>query len=266
MIPGPLISWQMLLLMFVLPALGVLLAVALAGYAGWYFLGRKGSVAAFFSWKVRLWSVLVLLLCGWTVFLAAKLQQVTDEIALNDWYKQRRRSFVLERDFQFGELHVPRGTLVNRYDPFDNGEPLRPVELRGLERLQFPQPVQVAGVWATQLETSATRVTLAHDQRIGPVYRFDDDNGGYARDTSTPHLGCKAGDDAWFNVPLIEYDIVAEFGVPEPDGPQARFKPSQWQLLRCGPPDDPIRMLPAFHAAGPKGAQDPVFLEMDATH
>lgn len=264
MIPGPLISWQMLLLMFVLPTLGLGLAVALAGYAGWYFLARRGSIAAFFSWKVRLWSVLAVILCGWAVVVVVKLHQIDRQIALQDWYKQRRRSFLLDRDFQYGELQVPRGTLVNRYDPFDNGEPQRPVELRGLDRLRFPQPVQVAGAWATQLETSATRVTLAGDQRIGPVYRFDGDSGDYVLDPDVPHLDCKAGDDAWFNVPLIDYDIVAEFAVGEPDGAQARFKPSQWQLLRCGPPGDPIRMLPAFQAPGPRGAQDPVFLEAGA--
>lgn len=43
------------------------------------------------------------------------------------------------------------------------------------------------------------------------------------------------GGIAKYEVPLIDYDIVAEFGKEEPDGPDARFKPSQWKFLTCGP-------------------------------
>lgn len=149
-----------------------------------------------------------------------------------------RERFVLPRDFQYGELLIPQGSLINRNDPFDKGEPGRPLALHGLAAVRFAQPVEVAGVWASALQTVPARVELAQDQTLGPVFRYDT-----ATDAWVPHkvmkaVACRKGQVAVFQVPHIPYDVQAEVGRPAPDGPEARFRPSEWLFRGCesGPP------------------------------
>ena len=144
-----------------------------------------------------------------------------------------RERFVLPRDFQYGELLIPQGSLVNRKDPFDHGEPNRPLALHGLEAVRFAQPVEIAGVWASALQTVPVRVELAQDQTIGPVYRFDSASQSWELHKLVPAMACKKGQIAVFQVPHIPYDVQAELGQPAPDGPQARFLPSQWLFRNC---------------------------------
>jgi hypothetical protein len=138
-----------------------------------------------------------------------------------------RERFVLPQDFQYGELLIPAGSLVNRKDPFDKGEPGRLLALHGLEAVRFAQPVQVAGVWASALQLHPPRVELAQDQRIGPLYRFDNATQGWTPNKVMPALLCRKGQVALFQVPHIAFDMQAELGKPPPDGPDARFMPSQ---------------------------------------
>ncbi|MFT4243073.1 MAG: hypothetical protein QM569_12390 [Acidovorax sp.] len=149
-----------------------------------------------------------------------------------------RERFVLPRDYQYGELLIPQGSLINRKDPFDKGEPDRPLALHGLEAVRFAQPVEVAGVWASAMQTVPARVELARDQSVGPVYRFNSASQAWELHKLVPALACKKGQIAVFQVPHIPYDVQAELGKPAPDGPQARFLPSQWMLRNCenGPP------------------------------
>jgi len=264
MIPGPLISWQMLLLMFVLPALGGVLAVVLVIHALQYRLRRVGTWRAFFSWKIRIACLFVVVMAAWVGFLGYKTLQFQREFTIATWHRRSREQFVLDRDFQFGELRVPKGSLVNRRDVFDNGEPQRPFGLRGLDGLVFPQPLQVAGVWADALVVSPGRLRLSRDVRIQPVYHYDGDQGDWVVDPARPFIDCKAGEDAWFHTPLIDYDIQAEFLTGEPDGAQARFKPSQWRITHCEPGDGPVPIKPAFAEPMPKGAQRAVFASAQA--
>ena len=77
-------------------------------------------------------------------------------------------------------------------------------------------------------------------------------------DPSHPYLECKKGQQARFDVPLIKYDIVAEFGKPEPDGPAARFKPSQWAVTECFGAES-LEVKPAYTEEGPADAQAQVW-------
>lgn len=170
---------------------------------------------------------------AWTalrLYLAYAAQQTWQDGAA---LRASRERFVLPRDFQYGELLIPAGSLINRRDPFDKGEPGRPLALHGMESVRFSQPVQVAGVWASALQTVSVRVELAQDQRLGPVYRFDSASQSWVPHKLVPALACRQGQVAVFQVPHIAYDIQAELGKPPPDGPDARFMPSQWLFKGC---------------------------------
>jgi hypothetical protein len=242
-----------------LPFLGAVLTVALLVYALYFFVIRKGTLAAFFSWKVRLWCALVVLTGAWSGFLLYKQAELRREHAVQAWHRESRRQFVLPQDFQYGDLLVPKGSLINRYDAFDNGEPQRPLGFRGLRVIRFAAPVQLAGVWASALEAYPAKVALAQDQRIGPVHHYDAGQGDWVPDPARPCLDCKAGDIAWFEVPPIDYDIEAEFLLGEPEGAAARFKPGQWKFTGCGSDSGPLEVKPAFAGPPPHGAQRQVF-------
>ena len=144
-----------------------------------------------------------------------------------------RERFVLPQDYQYGELLIPAGSLINRNDPFDKGEPDRPLALHGLEAVRFAQPVEVAGVWASALQATPARVELAQNQTVGPVYSVNSRTQRWERNRVKPTMACKKGQIAVFMVPHIPHDVQAEVGKPPPDGPDARFLPSQWMFRHC---------------------------------
>lgn len=224
--------WQFILATLV-PLLGLVLIVALpvyGVYVRWIDIPRK--------WLLTRRAVQVLLtvalLCnawlGVRLYLSHSAQQAWKDGA---GARASRERFVLREDFVYGELTIPAGSLINRRDPFDKGEPGRPLALHGLEAVRFAQPVQVAGVWASALQTVPMRVELAQDQSIGPLHRFDGASQSWVPNTVVAALNCKKGQIALFQVPHIAYDIQAELGNPPPDGPQARFLPSQWLFRNC---------------------------------
>lgn len=266
MIPAPVFSSLQLVLLLLVPLIGGLLTLWLVGRALFFWLAHKGGMADFFRWPTLVLTALALVCDAWTGYLFSMHALQAREIEREVHYKESRRHFVLPQDFHYGELLIPKGSLIDRYDPFDNGEPHMPVALRGLQAVRFPHPVQVAGVWATAME--GDRLELAHDQHIGPVVRFDGDAadgyGAWVLDASRPTLACRQGELALFEVPLIDYDIVAEFGKPEPDGPAARFKPSQWRVMECESGRGPIEVAPAYTGPAPKGAQGSVWESMPA--
>ena len=169
----------------------------------------------------------------WTGLLFYQFHSISRDVEAKQANRAARENFVLDRDFQYGELVIPAGTQINRYDPFDNGEKDMPLALRGLRAVRFPHPVRVAGVTADAMDVSGeAKLVLSEDQRIGPLFAYNK-QGKLSRDGQPASVACKRGQIARFDVPLIHYDIVAEFAKPEPDGPDARFKPSQWQFLGC---------------------------------
>lgn len=236
-----------------LPMLALVLTCALliyGVYVRWIDIPQKLLLAP------RALQVLIAatLLCnafvGVRFYLAHSAQQAWHDSAA---VRASRERFVLPQDFQYGEVLIPAGSLINRRDPFDKGEPKRPVALHGLEAVRFAQPVEIAGVLASALQILPMRVELAEDQRLGPVYRYDNASQGWVRNTVIKGVACKKGQIALFQVPHVPYDVQAEVGKPAPDGPDARFIPSQWLLRTCenGPPIalEPAQSRPATAAA-----------------
>lgn len=215
------------------PLLGLVLTGALlvyGVYARWIDLPQKWLLDARALYAL----VAVALVCnswmGGRYYLAHSAQQARQDGAV---VRASRERFVLPQDFQYGELTIPAGSLINRRDPFDKGEAARPLALHGLEAVRFAQPVQVAGVWASALQIFPTRVELAQDQRLGPLHRYDNASQTWVRNTVIAGLACRKGQIAVFQVPHVPYDVQAEVGKPAPDGPDARFLPSQWLLRTC---------------------------------
>ncbi len=241
------------ILTMLLPLLGLVLTAALLAYgvyARWINVPHKWLLTR------RALQVLcaVAVLCNALIVLQWYLANSARQARLDGAVvRASRERFVLPQDFQYGELLIPAGSLVNRSDPFDKGELGKPVALHGLESVRFAQPVEIAGAWASALQTTPMRLELAQDQTLGPVYRFDSNTQGWVVHKLVPALACRKGQVAVFQVPPIPYDVQAEVGKPAPDGPEARFRPSEWLLRACenGPA---ITVQPA-HAGTPSPGQ-----------
>ena len=241
------------ILTILVPLLGLVLVAALLAYGiylRWFDAPQKWLLAP----RALQALCAVALLCNAVLLLQLYLAH-SDREDRQDRATVRasRERFVLPQDFQYGEVLIPAGSLINRRDPFDKGEPKRPVALHGLEAVRFAQPVEIAGVLASALQILPMRVELAEDQRLGPVYRYDNASQGWVRNTVIKGVACKKGQIALFQVPHVPYDVQAEVGKPAPDGPDARFLPSQWLLRTCenGPPIalEPAQSRPATAAA-----------------
>lgn len=243
MIFAPILSLPGLFVLVVLPLLGVVSTILLMGAAVAKWVARRKVHALSRTARAWLWAfgALTFSLDLWTSILIYDAIRIGQAVQHQTSNRVARQDFVLERDFQYGELSVPAGSQIHRYDPFDNGEEDLPLALRGLRAVHFPHPVQVAGVSAVAMEVFPAKLELATDQTIGPLVTYGA-KGELVRDSQLATVACKQGQIAHFNAPLIPYDVVAEFAKPEPDGSAARFKPSQWQFLGCkddGPIDLP---------------------------
>lgn len=254
MIPVQTFSVFAIFLLFIAPLIGVVLTLGLLVKA-LFFWRNKAQKPVRFSSQKTLFITLVALICDlWAGYLFYMAASVEYEFALKQHYKERRSHFVLSQDAQYGELLIPKGSLISRYDAFDNGEPQVPFSLRGLEAVRFPHPIRVAGMWVTAMEPP--RMELAWDQHVGPVMRFDPkEENGYGEwvyDTKRPTIACSRGDIVLLEIPLIDYDIQKEFGKPEPDGANARFRPSEWGVQQCEKGHGPIKVSPAYTGTAPK--------------
>ncbi|WP_167313326.1 hypothetical protein [Ralstonia insidiosa] len=234
MIFAPVLSLLAFVVLFIVPLVGVLGTIPMVGivmaraYKKRPPLSRK---ARRWMWALAVFLAVADLWSGYLFYVSARIDREINEEQVN---KAAREDFTLDRDFQYGELVIPAGSRIHRYDVFDNGKKDMPLSLRGLRAVRFPHPVRVAGVDVESMDVSTLdmALVLAKDQAIGP--RFDYDTKGKLTHEGQPEsVTCKRGQVAHFSAPSIEYDINAEFGKPEPDGPDARFKPSQWQFLGC---------------------------------
>ena len=221
------------LLTVLVPLLGVVLAAALlvyGVYVRWFDAPQKWVLAP------RALQVLcaVAVLCNavllWQLYRMSHAQQTRED---HITARASRERFVLPQDFQYGELLIPAGSLVNRKDPFYRGEPAAPLALHGLEAVRFAQPVEVAGVWASALQATPARVELAQNQTVGPVYSVNSRTQRWERNRVKPTMACRKGQIAVFMVPHIPHDVQAEVGKRPPEGPDARFLPSQWMFRHC---------------------------------
>lgn len=246
MIPIAPISIGFLVLFVLVPIIGLVLSVViitvlLLAIVKQLKTDQPAVKSLLLGRKFIILSVFVVLCDAWFGYMLYLEYQIRSEIEERDYYRSLRKNFILTQDFQYGDLVLPAGSLVNRYDPHDTGKPERKLEMRGLNSVRFPQPILVAGVWANALEAFPGRIELAKDQNIGPVFDYVHGK-GWIKDTIVSSVSCTKGQVAVFEVPLIDYDIQAEFVKGKPDGPAARFKPDQWQFLRCentGPIDVP---------------------------
>ena len=231
------------------PALGVVVTALLLIYGVYYRWVDVPQKWLLTPAAVGILVVVAVLCNGWLgvkMYLSQSTQQAWHDSAA---VRASRERFVLPQDFQYGELLIPAGSLINRTDPFDRGEPTRPLALHGLDAVQFPQPVEVAGVQVISLQALPLRMELAENQRIGPVYRYDPASQTWVPNKVVPYLNCKKGQIATFQVPHIEYDVRAEVGKAPPDGPNARFAPSQWLFKTCEAAP-PVAVKPAEPGEG----------------
>lgn len=242
----------------------LLLVLAVRGL-WWWWRGRQptpGQRPRFWNTTNIVLSALAALgLLGSTAFFytIASVKQSNESA---HYYSQSRERFVLPRDFQYGELLIPQGSLINRYG-HDDGEPQAPLGLRGLEAVRFPKAVQVGNVWAAAVQTMPARMELAADQRLGPLYHFDAQaNNGYGDwvpTTETPYVDCLRGDIASFHAPEPAFDVQAEITTGPPDGAQARFAPSTWRLTGCASGKAPLWIEPLRQLTPPAGADAPIW-------
>ncbi len=166
--------------------------------------------------KYLAFTIVILLLDSVFIHIAITMNEISDQIEREVANRKARQNFSLKIPRQYGELLLPAGTQIERYDPFDKGEENRAFRLTGLHYAKFPQEIDIAGVWSSAMYTNG-RLILSKDQIISG-------------------LECKKDQIALFHIPLIKYDVAKEFGKEEPDGPNARFKPSQWEFQECMTP------------------------------
>lgn len=115
MIPGPLFSWPQLLLLLS-PFLALLLGLGLLTYAA---LWRSNNHHLPKAQRQRFWrastiTVALLVAAGgiWGLFLLYKTYEFDRQFTLETHYRQSRQQFVLPQDFQYGELLIPKGSLI----------------------------------------------------------------------------------------------------------------------------------------------------------
>jgi hypothetical protein len=142
-----------------------------------------------------------------------EIARQTTEHALQRAKKEARERFTLTEPRQYGELLLPKGTRIRRYDPFDKGEEKRMFYLTGLTYAEFPYPIKIANVWASAIDVSTNRLQLTYDQKISGTM-------------------CKGNHVARFYAPMIERYDSARLE-KEPDGSEAQLKPSQWVFQEC---------------------------------
>lgn len=224
------------LLILGIPAAGVLITVWLIYQFVNYWKENKQISKSFFSKKICLSLIFAISSGLFGIYLLLSMMAFSKDYLIQQYYKESRSHFILAHDSQYGELLIPKGSLIDRYDSFDNGNPNEPFSLRGLKAVRFPYPVKVAGLWVIAMKTYPGELELAKEQKIGPVTVYEEDNpitdykNWVPQQKTYSSIICPSGGILSMEVPPIEYDIEKEFGKPEPDGRNARFRPSEWTV------------------------------------
>ena len=122
------------------PVLGLVLAAALLAYGmyvRWFDAPQKWLLAP----RVLRALGAAAVVCNGALLLQLYLNHSAQETRADQAaVRASRERFVLPQDFQYGELLIPAGSLINRQDPFDQGEPGRPPAFHGLAAVRFAQP------------------------------------------------------------------------------------------------------------------------------
>lgn len=262
------------LLLITLPAIAQLLSVGLLLRGLWWWSRwRKHSTEQ----RPHFWNIPTIALAALTaisqlgsgvlLYVIWDAQQSSEQA---HYYRQSRERFVLPRDFQYGSVLIPQGSLINRYGA-DAGDPATPLGLHGLDAVRFPTAQRVGHVWATAIQTMPPVMELASDQRLGPVYHWDaqaaDGEGAWVPDPQRPYLECKKGDLASFHAPSTSStDSPVDVSAPPLDGPQADFHPGNWHIKRCQSDKGPLRMHPVdADLTPPRGASGPIWAPSSVT-
>lgn len=159
----------------------------------------------------KIWVAILLLFAGWGLFLQIMDIKIRHEVEREAANKLARQNVTLTAPHPYGELMLPVGTKIKQYDLFDNGEDNRPFRLAGVERIYFPKPFQMAGIWASAWDYP--RIYLAFDQKIKGE-------------------NCKKGDAVLYDEPMDDSSFDIDKESREADA-TARFKPSLWILKEC---------------------------------
>jgi hypothetical protein len=206
------------LIILILCPIGTLFSIYMG--AAWIIGRFSPSVSASLKAYKKIISICLIFslpLTGLGLYFIYIFIEITNDTAHKIAVKKTRQRFTLTEPHRYGELELPAGTRIVRYDNFDEGEENRAFRLTGLLRAEFPYPIKIANLSVTMIEPETRpygMLWLSHAQKISGT-------------------SCAAGQVAMFNVPLIDYDILAEFGNEPPDGPEARLKPSQWIFVKC---------------------------------
>lgn len=110
-----------------------------------------------------LFVALIDLVYGYVLYDSYKTYLEIKEEGIN---REKRARFTLPHATWHGELLIPAGTQIVRYDAFDNGEPDRPQKLTGLISARFPEPILIADAWAIAIQHTGGELELARDQTI----------------------------------------------------------------------------------------------------
>lgn len=215
-----------------------------------FFIARKEQVPFFrLLFKSKFFIVVLvitLIFSGITWYTSAEEKAFKADYTTRSEYQKQRRNFVLEHDHLYGEFLFPKGTLINRYDPSDNGDETYPLILSGLKTAEFPEPTEIAGILATKLDAMGY-VVLAEDQDVGPRHYYSRKTHQWTEDRTMPFMACEKGMVAIYEKPSgpgTNYD--EEFWWRDKDGAEAHFKPSQWQFRYCEHATHRVEMLPAY--------------------
>lgn len=226
-----------------------------------FYVAKKEELSFFKSFFKRKifagFSIIIFILTG--ILLVVSYEVIHLQFALStlnddEWrkeyeqktrYQKMRQNFVLEHDHLYGAFVFPKGSLINRYDPSDNGDETYPLILSGLRTAVFPKPIEIAGILGVKIDARGY-VELAEDQMVGPQHYYSHKTGQWTEDRTFPLMACAKASVALYEKPFApSSNWDEEEWWREKDGLDAHFKPSEWQFRYCNN-NHTIEILPAY--------------------
>ncbi|HED34594.1 MAG TPA: hypothetical protein ENJ08_10330 [Gammaproteobacteria bacterium] len=163
--------------------------------------------------KLTVFIVAVLIMDLLSLFYAYIIYKIFAETSRNLKNKKALEAFVLKEEYQYGDVLLPAGTKITRYDPYDStGDKERASRLTGLISAEFPSPIKVASVWASAIETDGL-LRLSRNQRISGVF-------------------CRTNQMVRFHVPSVGYNDTRDPEIKQGE-PDVRLMTAQWVFWEC---------------------------------
>ncbi len=146
-------------------------------------------------------------------FYAFHIYKAFAETAQNIKNREALQEFVLKEEYQYGDVLLPEGTKIKRYDPYDStGDKERAFRLTGLDSAEFPFPIKIASVWASAIEVRGV-LRLSRNQKIAGVF-------------------CRIHQAVRFHVPSVEYSDTHDPEIKQGE-PDVRLQTNQWTFWEC---------------------------------